>query len=67
MSTSQPRAHNYATLETSGGCQKEKKEEKPRSKENFGVFSIRSAVRPPYGPCWGCKDNCKQPEVPGVN
>ena len=63
--SSQPRAHKYATLETSGGCPKEKKSS--TIKEEFGAFSIRAAVRPPYGPCWGCKANCEQPEVPGVS
>ena len=72
MSTQQPKSCNYATLRTSGGKCGYKEgykywyKEQYHTKEQFGAFSLRAAVRPPYGKCWGGKPDCKQPEIPGL-
>jgi hypothetical protein len=53
--------YNYKNLFSQDKCPKQQR-------ENFGAFSIRAAVRPPYSGC-NCQNgcNCNQINVPGVN
>lgn len=38
------------------------------SHEQYGAFSIRAAVRPPYSKCWGTSDsNCPKKTYPAVS
>ena len=72
MSRHQYRSGNYATLKTNCGYYqtKETYQRHPANeyvvRENFGSFSLRSAVRPPYNQCWGGRNNCSIPDIPGL-
>jgi len=57
MSCQQPRQHNYKTLKTLRTFKVEPIKEK---------FSLRAAVRQPYGKCWGGRKECNQPKLAGV-
>jgi hypothetical protein len=40
-------------------------EKQPVKKEEFGAFSLRAAVRPPYSQCYGQSD-CNPPKLDAV-
>lgn len=59
-----PTCNNYKNLFSQDKCPKQQR-------ENFGAFSIRAAVRPPYSG-YNCQNGCNcqecnQINVPGVN
>ena len=45
----------------------EQSEEQPASVEQYGGFSLRAAIRPPYNQCWGSEGgHCPKKNYPAV-